>query len=677
MCHNHATSKEVRKRRITTARLGLSSIGTPIEDANKPSIAKIVYPGGGGRASIELRSLPDGSNEAYLVSSGAAPIPTGVPLIEDKGKYYILCRMRKRRVLFRPEEVIRQMVLGTLIDELGYPEDHIELEVGVQMGSSIHEKPADIVVYADASKSQTWLIVETKKPNRKDGVEQLKSYMNPTGSPFGYWTNGLDEKFLLRTGTNDFSRPIWRLPRYGEVQADLDEPLTRDKLTPVRDLYSVFKDLEQEILAHQSVDTFNEIFKIVFAKLYDERVNLYSATAEAKFRIGLTESSSSVAAKVRKLFSDAMRKWKDVYSENDAITLNDDNIAYCVKALQPFHLIRSGDVLGVAFELLVNQEMKGDMGQYFTPRQVVDMMVKMLAPRLDESVCDPACGSGGFLIYAMREVFRFIDSRWDDADDRAEQRKDYAQEKLIGMDNDTRLVRVAKAYMIMENDGRSGIHYADSLDYGAWDRFLKSFILGRPLKASEANGTRLATARHPNDGVDVILTNPPFAGAIKTPTTLSQYELATGGGANFEKSVVRAILFLERCLDMLRPGGRMAIVLPQGLLNNITDQYVRSFIDKHARVLAVVGCHPYTFKPFTLAKTSILFLQKWVEGKYLENYPIFTAVSVRPGKTKLGRPQYLKDGVTLDCDMDQIAEAFLAWAKKQKLSFAKYVADGS
>jgi type I restriction enzyme M protein len=171
--------------------------------------------------------------------------------------------------------------------------------------------------------------------------------------------------------------------------------------------------------------------------------------------------------------------------------------------------------------------------------------------------------------------------------------------------------------------------------------------------------------------VDIILTNPPFAGAIKTASTLSQYELATGGGTSFEKSVVRAILFLERCLDMLRPGGRLAIVLPQGLFNNITDQYVRSFVDKRARVLAVIGLHPYTFKPFTLAKTSILFLQKWREEEYLENYPIFTAVSVRPGKTKLGKPQYIKDGITLDCDMDQIAEAFLKWAKKQKLSFAK------
>lgn len=158
---------------------------TSLKDANKSTTATIVYPGSPGRASIELRILPDGSNEAYLIPSGAAPIPTGIALIEDKGKYYVVCRKRKKRVVFKPEEVVRQKILNTLIDDFGYPEDHIELEVGVQMGSSIHEKPADIVIYSDSSKSQAWLIVETKKPNRKDGVEQLKSYMNPTGAPFG------------------------------------------------------------------------------------------------------------------------------------------------------------------------------------------------------------------------------------------------------------------------------------------------------------------------------------------------------------------------------------------------------------------------------------------------------------------------------------------------------------
>jgi type I restriction enzyme M protein len=141
--------------------------------------------------------------------------------------------------------------------------------------------------------------------------------------------------------------------------------------------------------------------------------------------------------------------------------------------------------------------------------------------------------------------------------------------------------------------------------------------------------------------------------------------LALQDNGRLKKSVVRAILFLARSLDMLAPGGRLGIVLPQGILNNINDQDVRTFIDQHARVLAVVGLHPYTFKPFTLAKTSVVFLQKWRENEYLDDYPIFTAVSMRPGKTKLGRPQYLDDGVTLDCDMDDIAKAFLKWVKKE------------
>ena len=535
------------------------------------------------------------------------------------------------------------------------------------MGSAIHSKPADIAVFSDSMKNRHWIIVETKRPRRQDGIEQLKSYMNPTGATFGYWTDGLDEVFLLRTGPNDYSKPIWRLPKAGESLTDIDEPLTRAKLTPVKDLYAIFKDIEQEILAHQTVDTFNEIFKVVFAKLYDERVNLFNDDARATFRLGLTENPASAAANVRKLFGHAQKKWRDVYDTDDKIELSDDNILYCIKALQQYHLIRSGDVLGVAFELLVNQEMKGEMGQFFTPRQVVNMMVRMMEPTINDVVCDPACGSGGFLIYAMRDVFEFIERRWDDPDDRAEQRKDYAQEHLIGMDNDARLVRVAKAYMIMENDGRSGVRCVDSLDYQPWDKELRQAVLRRPATKSDMSPSALTKSRQPNDGVDVILTNPPFAGAIKTPTTLSQYKLAMQDSGKVKKSVVRAILFLERCLDMLAPGGRLGIVLPQGILNNIGDQDIRTFLDKCARVLAVVGLHPYTFKPFTLAKTSVLFLQKWRQNEYLEDYPIFTAVSMRPGKTKLGRPQYLDDGVTLDCDMDDVADAFSKWAKKEGL----------
>jgi type I restriction enzyme M protein len=157
------------------------------------------------------------------------------------------------------------------------------------MGSAVHDKPADIVIYADDARVEPWIIVEVKEPNRRDGIDQLKSYMNAAAATFGYWTNGTDEKFLLRSGANDFSKPIWRLPNHGETLVDIDEPVTRSTLQPVKDLFSMFKDMEQEILAHQSVDTVNEIFKVVFAKLFDERVNLHNDAAVAELRIGLQE----------------------------------------------------------------------------------------------------------------------------------------------------------------------------------------------------------------------------------------------------------------------------------------------------------------------------------------------------------------------------------------------------
>lgn len=652
--------------------------GEVVEDEEPTSTsehaAQVIYPGDAqGRPTIELRVNEDETNEAFLVPLGADPIPTGVSLVPHKGKWGIHCRIRNKVLAFKPEEVVRQMTVDWLIDGLGYPASHVAVEHPVQMGSTVHDKPADIVIFADDSKDQPWMAIEVKKPNRKDGIEQLKSYMNALGCVFGYWSNGVDNRHLLRSDPNDYSKPIWRLPAYGETLDDIDEPLTRSRLVPVKDLYAIFKDMEQEILAHQTVETFNEIFKVVFAKLFDERTNLPGDKSVAKFRLGLTEDPQMATDRVRDLFEKAKAKWKNVYDPGEGILLNPGNLAYCVKMLQPYMLMRSGDVLGVAFELLVNQEMKGEMGQYFTPRQVVDMITEMMQPGIDETVCDPACGSGGFLIYAMRHVFSYINGTWDDPDDRAEQRKDYAQDKLVGMDNDPRLVRVAKAYMIMENDGRGGIRAVDSLDYNAWDADLKEAIVGRKLSSTQAAGPRLADPRKPGDGVDLILTNPPFAGAIKANAHLRQYDLAVKDKekGTLKGQVVRAVLFLERCLDLLKPGGRMAIVLPQGIFNNITEQDLRDFVDERARVLAVVGLHPYTFKPFTLAKTSVLFLQKLNDGDKLpDDYSIFTAVSMRPGKTKLGRPQYLEDGQTLDCDMPEIANAFVEWARKEQLDFA-------
>ena len=158
--------------------------------------------------------LPGGSNEAFLVPSSGTPVATGISLETQNGKYFIHCRKRKKRLAFKPEEVVRQRVLNWVLDDLSYPELRVNVEVPIVMGSAVHPKPADIVVFSDDQCSRAWLVIETKKPRRKDGIEQLKSYMNATGATFGLWTNGLDEKFLLRSKPNDFSKPILRLPRF-------------------------------------------------------------------------------------------------------------------------------------------------------------------------------------------------------------------------------------------------------------------------------------------------------------------------------------------------------------------------------------------------------------------------------------------------------------------------------
>lgn len=589
--------------------------------------------------------LADG--EGIQVDAFGKPSPGGVEVFRKGGKSYVHCQIRDRDLRFKPEELVRQHALCELLEDLGYEKSQIGVEVPVQMGSEVHKKPADVVVYTDDKKTTPWIVVELKKPKRKEGIEQLKSYMNATGAQFGWWTNGSDAQYLLRTDPNDFSLRLTRVPAAGESLDDIDDPLTRERLKPVTDLLDLLLVCEEEILSHQSVNTFDELFKVIYAKLYDERMNLAHPSDVCQFRVGLTEDPEKVAERITRLYEKARRKWKGVFK--DDIELTPQNLTYVVAALQEYEFVSdsSGDVLGVAFEALINPETKGDKGQYFTPRHVIDMCVSMLDPTEEEKILDPASGSSGFLIRAMKHVNAKIDERFGiDPDKAAEHRKDYAQEMLVAMDNDPRLVRIAKAYMIIENDGRANVHFADSLDPRSWESEIRKKL----------------------EDVDLILTNPPFAGAIKTSTTLNQYDLTYRGDPGKAKAatkVVRAILFLERSLRILRPGGRMAIVLPQGLMNNVTDGYVRDFVDRNARILAIVGLHENTFLPFTKAKTTVLFLQKWQDpDERPDDYEIFFDVSRRPGKNGYGQPIWKDDG-SLDTDVMDIAADFSAWAATQ------------
>ena len=582
-------------------------------------------------------------------------------ITQVEGIDWTFCPIRKKAVKItgHPEEIVRQQVLYELHDIYGYPWECIDVEVSVTVGSSESKKRADIVVYSDSYLNYPRIFIEVKKPERHDGLEQLKVYMNATGCRLGMWCNGTDPRVnLLRIEPTALSEKIlWReirnIPAKNENLEDVDNPITRSDLHPVADFLSILRDCEDFIKAHEGNDAFNEIFKLVVAKLFDERRTLKNDSSVARFRIGALEAPSKAQYRIVDLFRDATELWSGIFTTGESILLGEDSLAYCVSALQRIYLLKSdADILGSAFEIMINPSMKGDKGQYFTPRHVIQMCTMILDPKDNETVFDPACGSGGFLVGALEHVFDKIREERDDESEILDNQKDYANTNVFGIDYDPLVAKVAKAYMLIWGDGRANICVADGLNETSWNNDARAKFL---VKTPQGNFV-------PRE-FDVIMTNPPFAGAISSSGTLSRYTLARkpAGGSQKGKRfkpltrVNRDILFIERCIKSLRPGGRMAIVLPRGIFKNYGDEYIREFILKHTIIRAVVGLSGAMFKPFTNTKTCILFVQK--RQKEIQNVDqakddpsIIFAVTERPGKDRSGKIIRHKDG-TIDSDL--------------------------
>ncbi|MCZ6597291.1 MAG: N-6 DNA methylase, partial [Planctomycetota bacterium] len=353
------------------------------------------------------------------------------------------------------------------------------------------------------------------------------------------------------------------------------------------DLESMFLRLEELVLAGSGEDEFEVVFQLLVAKLWDER-----RAGASRFRAGQIEA----------LLREAEAAWPGIVGDDAAIRLAPEHLAVCVDALGK-HTVAGADlqVLDAFFEFLVSRGAKGVKGQYFTPRPVVELCVRMLRPSKDESVLDPACGSGGFLLHALERVRR--EEGLEGAS-----LSSYAAEKLWGFDIDARAVRVARALMLVAADGRANLACRNSLsdpDVAAAGPF------------------------------DVILTNPPFAGEIRGRRLLDGYALGRG-----KPRVERDVLFLERCVGLLKPGGRMAIVLPHNKLAGGAFESVRRWLMGETRVLAVVGLGRNTFLPHTHQKASVLFARKRLPGEVpAGDEPIFFAVSERDGKDSKGRPR--------------------------------------
>ncbi len=574
-----------------------------------------------------------------------------------------------------PEEVESvQIFARRLVDDYGYAKEQIQTrpQFRVRKRPSDEEKsyPVDIAVFRSDQRTEDnlFILVECKKKNRKEGIAQLKLYMDMSPAEVGVWFNGEDHHYLRKivhpNGTRIYQE-LPNIPRWGERIEDIGLYRRRD-LKPASNLKAVFRDLRNHLAGNVTGITRDEalaqqIINLLFCKIYDE---LDTDPGEiVTFRSAHGEDPETVQARIVDLFEEVKREYNDVFSPNDSIQLDPDSLVYVVGELQTYCVVEAErDAVGDAFEVFIGPALRGAEGQFFTPRNVIRMMIDILDPKPGEMILDPACGSGGFLINALEHVWRNLEAQqpargWSDVQlDR--RKRDVATRNFRGIDKDAFLAKVTKAYMAIVGDGRGGVFCENSLlPPDEWDSRAQELI-------------------EPNS-FDLILTNPPFGARIpiKGEGVLSQYELGykwrkdKASGAWAKTAILHddqppQILFLERCLQLLKPGGRLGIVLPEAVFGMPTYEYVVAFLQERTKIRGVVSMPEPLFKTSgkggTHAKTCVVFIEK-IAPRPGEDYDIFMADAKWCGHDSRGNPTVRKDAhgedVLLD-DVPLVAEQF-------------------
>lgn len=609
-------------------------------------------------------------NASSLIQDLSAPPAVTVGAIPD-GK--IVDFLTGKFVNDTPEEYVRQNIEKALVRQYKYAATHCQPEFRIRMGSA---KPrVDIAVFPPTEKHEqahAHILIETKKPNtspqdKKEGIGQLQSYMAACPNAlYGLWTNG-DDRFCfarrVKAGKIIFEE-ILDIPAAGQTEADAARPKRADLMPATADnLLFAFRRCHNYIAGTEGMqkpEAFWELLKIIFCKIEDERskvMEFFVAPAE------LSGATAAAVAKVRitKLFTDkVVRKYPKIFVGADReIQLKANVVAYVVSQLQRYSLLASPvDVKGVAYEEVVGSNLRGDRGEFFTPRNACRMAVAMLNPQPDERLLDPACGTGGFLITAMNHSLKILAeserAAWanpqhpTDAERQEHYRKrtEYLSQRVFGFDLNPSLVRAAKMNMVMNNDGEGGLFQANSL------------ANPHTLNPDAAKAVPLGS-------IDVLFTNPPFGAniVIDDEEVLDQYDLAgvwdqqangswqmrldKNGRKVLQKSQPPEILFIERCVQFLSPGaGRMAMVIPNGILNNPALGYVRQWILQHTQVLAVVDMARDLFQPKNDTQTSMVLMRRLSAEEERAavtkglSYPIFMAVAEKIGHDKRGSTIY-------------------------------------
>jgi type I restriction enzyme M protein len=568
-----------------------------------------------------------------------------------------------------PEEYVRQNIEKRLVNEHQYPKGLIKIEFPIKVGSA--NKRVDIAIFpndcTEFTQENIILIIECKKENispndKKDGVGQLKSYMQSCGNcEWGMWTNGKDKEVYRKCTTDkgkiEFDDYI-DIPSYNTPIEEIDRPSRKKQQKASGDnLLYAFKKCHNHIYAIDGLQkqvAFFELLKIIFCKIEDER-NLFE---EPEFFVSTKERNNpdgqiTVKKRIERIFTKVKEKQKQIFEQNDELKLSPRTIAYVVGELQRYSFLDTNiDVKGKAYEEIVGANLRGDRGEFFTPRNVMKMTVEMVAPKIGETVLDSSCGTGGFLVQAMNFVINQIEiqlektlgkpkKQWSDVHKQTanDKIKEIASKHFFGFDINPDLVKATKMNMVMNNDGAGNILRANSLlPPHEWDLDFKKSLSERfNIDASKIRSVKDIAL------FDVIVTNPPFGSKIpiQDPTILNQYEIA-----GTSKSMSPEELFVERCVQFLKPKGRLAVVLPDSILGSPGKTFIREWLLKNCYIIASIDLHQDTFQPSTGTQTSVLIVQKKTEEEKREpfhSYNIFMSLVEKVGHDQRGQDILKRD----------------------------------
>ncbi|XGB42902.1 MAG: N-6 DNA methylase [Nodosilinea sp. LVE1205-7] len=600
----------------------------------------------------EITAIPDGMLLDYITNG----------LVKDSSK-----------------EQVRQRIARALFHEYGISVEDMEPDLKVPVGGKNkkvgiaifrHGLPHEVenlrrVVVCEKEPTGRGITKMRSHDQAKRDLEVLKEFMGAAENcEWGLWTNGLEFFFLQKEVTRfDVSfKPVGDWPMGDETLGSREvASMARMRKADPELLRVTFRRCHNFIHGNEGMSkdvAFRQFLYLIFAKMHDERNR---NGQEPRFWAGATEQFEddgrvAIRKRIEPLFDEVKVQYASIFQGNEQIELSDRALAFMVSELAKYDFNRTDiDAKGAAYQEIVGDNLRGDRGQYFTPRGAIKLLVDMLDPQPHERVLDPACGTGGFLISTVNHLLKQRQKELgiDPADESTEQFlslkaeiKEYVETNLFGADFDPALVKTSKMNLMMSANAEGDVFHMDSL------AFPKSHL----------EGNDLAKDKIPLGTIDVLMTNPPFGSdiPISDPMVLNNFDLAAKWGKRqedgsfirgdgYQTAVAPEILFIERCVNWLRPGGRMGIVLPDGILGNPGDEYIRRWILKHCWVLASVDLPVEVFivEANVNILTSLLFLKKKTDQEMkaealgqVTEYPVFMAVAEKVGFDRRGNTLY-------------------------------------